>query len=99
MASSRTLLVKYVDQTSKSHAVDHSTIAPKTARSLAQANRSRLGEGDPSRLGESATGKTMVLRCLAQASPISPKRDFTSLKKEPGRLSDRTHKNAWASPC
>jgi len=47
MASSRTLLVEHVDQTSKSHTMDHPTIAPKIARSLAQANKFRSGEGDP----------------------------------------------------
>ena len=105
MASSCTLLVKHVDQTSNSHTVDHSTIAPKTARNLAQANRFRSGEGDPLAQARPFSPrrerdrKTMVLRCLAQASPISPKRDCTSLKKKSGRLSDRSHRNAWASPC
>jgi len=59
MPSSRTLLVKHVDQTNKSHAMDHSTIAPKTACSLAQVNRPRPGKGDP----------------LAQAKSFSPRRE------------------------
>ncbi|QCE10062.1 hypothetical protein DEO72_LG10g1288 [Vigna unguiculata] len=61
----------------------HSTITPKPAPSLAQARRSRLGEGDP----------------LARASPFSPRRGLEnwdnsfcdlSLRRVPSRLSEIT---------
>jgi len=63
--------------------VNHSTILPKPAPSLAQAKRSRSGEGDP----------------LAQASPFLPRRGLEewdnnlcdlSLRRVPSRLSEIT---------
>ncbi|QCD88421.1 hypothetical protein DEO72_LG3g2968 [Vigna unguiculata] len=63
--------------------VNHSTIVPKPVPSLAQAKRSRSGEGDP----------------LAQASPFSPRRGLEewdssfgdlSLRRVPSRLSEIT---------
>jgi len=81
MASS--LIVKHLDQISYHTSMQHSTIVPHLTPSLAQANRSRSGEGSP----------------LAQASPVSPRRELeqgnnglceVSLRRVPSRLGETT---------
>jgi len=68
--------------------VNHSTIAPKPAISLAQANKSHLGKKDP----------------LAQARPFSPRRGLkqensglcdVSLRRAPSRLSEIALRSKW----
>jgi len=54
------LIVEHIDQISNHTSMHHSTIVPQLTPSLAQANRSRSGEGD----------------LLAQANPVSPRREL-----------------------
>jgi len=61
--------------------VHHSTIVPKLTPSLAKANQFRSGEGGPLAQARTRAGEQRTLRGLAQASPFSPRRDHSSLKK------------------
>jgi len=61
--------------------MNHSTIVPKPACNLAQANRPRSGERGP----------------LAQAKPFSPRQDHSSLQKNARRLGDNSSSRSWAS--
>jgi len=112
-----THVVKHLDQIGNHTSMHHSTIVPNSPHSLAQANRSRSGKGGPLAQAKSFSPKRdrergkRTLRGLAQASPLLPRRDHSSLKNknlsskreieqqvlgEPLLISPRRGKLAWA---